>query len=332
MPIENSNDKQRLLNEIISALSKDIIDKNEMQSYLDKLAQIYDGGFKHKYSDFYHTIVDVFKDDNNMDSEFLLTNLYELSAYFEQPDIDPKYINIKKPFTKLCDHLNLQISQFNYYNITNNRIMTVNNDLEQLQKAVKDTEQLLKESRTKLAETEVKYIDITKKSEEIEAKLKNVTTNSEEMEKKLQNVTKKLQKARKQVKSSQVELISVLSIFAAIVITFASGFSFLESSLTSLKDIVYYEVVVLVIIICGMVIFNTIFLLMFLMARITKRSISTRCRKSTCNDCTNCTEQCKWLSQVKIRLPYVYYFNYLALLGIIIDLIVWIIDIHSNWI
>lgn len=322
MAATDTRDKQVSLNEIIKDLSKEMIDNRKLIMYLDELKNIYDGEFKHRYSEFYPIIIDIFKDDNEMNSDYLTNNLYEISAYLEQENLNVEYVRVKKPFTKLCDHLNLQISQFNYASINNGKLNTVNRSVKYLQQ-----------------QSEQWYDDIEQREKKIEDRLlqteewlESILEDSEEKEDQLKKAAKKLKKVEKQVKSSQMELISVLSIFAAIVITFSSGYGFLESSLASLTSVEYCESVVLVMVICGLVIFNTIFLLMFLMARITNRSITAKCIQSSCNDCMNCKETCKWYKRVKRRLPYVYYFNLFAIVGIFVDLVVWVIDMHSAWI
>ncbi len=339
MFITDTRDKQELLNEIIMELSRRMIGKKELELYLDRLRQVYDGEFKHRYSEFYPIIVEIFKDDNEMNSDYLTNNLYELSTYLEQENLDMMYAHVKKPFTKLCDHLNLQISQFSYASINNGKLKTVNRSLKKLQFQIGKIEEMLEDTNNQLAIAEQWSDDNKQREKKIEDRLQqaeewleSILDDSEDKENQLRKAAKKLKKVEKQVKSSQIELISVLSIFAAIVITFSSGYGFLENSLAALASVEYCEAVILTMLICGLVIFNTIFLLMFLMARITKRSIVAKCMQSSDSDCMNCKEACDWFKRVKRRLPYVYYFNLFALLGIIIDMIVWVIDMHCDWI
>ena len=95
--------------------------------------------------------------------------------------------------------------------------------------------------------------------------------------------------------------------------------------MTSINNAKHYEVVVLVAIICGMVIFNTIFLLMYLVGKITNRNIYAKC---TTEDCS-CEKKCRGIEKIIKRLPYVYWFNLVAILGIIIYVIVWYCDIRD---
>lgn len=135
-----------------------------------------------------------------------------------------------------------------------------------------------------------------------------------------------LEKASAQASSMQTEVIAVLSIFAGIVFAFAGGFTYLGSVMTSIKDVQHYEAVVLMAIICGMIVFNTLFLLMYLVGKITKRNIYAKCKSEECS----CNPACYGLIKIKKRLPYVFYFNLLCMLGIIVDCAVWYCDIR-NW-
>lgn len=130
---------------------------------------------------------------------------------------------------------------------------------------------------------------------------------------------RELAKASKQAASIQTELIAVLSIFAAIVVTFSGGFTFLGSVMTSVNGAKYYEAVVLEAIVCGIVIFNTIFLLMYMVGKITERNIYARCKTPDCS----CNKRCNNINRMRKRLPYVFYFNVVSIVGIIVDCAVW---------
>lgn len=158
-----------------------------------------------------------------------------------------------------------------------------------------------------------------------EQKIEDMNSRTVELSNDMKAATQKLQKASKQASSIQTELIAVLSIFAAIVVTFSGGFTFLGSAVSSINDAKYYEAAVLAIIVCGMAIFNTIFLLMYLVAKITERNIYAKCVSV---DCT-CTKKCGGIKRLRKRLPYVYYFNSVCIAGIIIDLVVWYCNIKG---
>jgi len=159
-----------------------------------------------------------------------------------------------------------------------------------------------------------------------EQKIEDLNAKTAALNVNIDNASRELQKASKQASSIQTELIAVLSIFAAIVVTFSGGFTFLGGVMTSIGNVDDYEIVVLVAIICGMVIFNTIFLLMYLVGKITERNIYAKCKTGDCS----CKNKCGNLGRIRKRLPYVFYFNLVCIIGIIINFIVWYMDIR-NW-
>ena len=141
----------------------------------------------------------------------------------------------------------------------------------------------------------------------------------------MDEATQELRHASKQAASIQTELIAVLSIFAAIVVTFSGGFTFLGSVMSSIGSVEYYEAAALAAIICGIVIFNTIFLLMYLVGKITERNIYAKCKTQDCS----CQKRCKNINRIRKRLPYVFYFNLICVIGIIIDFVIWYADIRD---
>jgi hypothetical protein len=159
-----------------------------------------------------------------------------------------------------------------------------------------------------------------------EQKIEDISSTMTNLNSKMATATNDLRKASEQAASIQTELIAVLSIFAAIVVTFSGGFTFLGSVMTSISSIEYYESVVLVALVCGLVIFNTIFLLLYMVGKIINRNIYAVCEDENCS----CKNTCKNLTRIRKRLPYVFYFNLLSAAGIIVDLVVWYADI-KNW-
>lgn len=158
-------------------------------------------------------------------------------------------------------------------------------------------------------------------------KIKDMEKKTSEVTAALSSASDKLERASQKASTIQTELIAVLSIFAAIVITFSGGLSFLGSAMTSVNDAKHYEATIMVALICGIVIFNTIFLMMYLVAKITERNIYARCLTSDCTDCSR--EKCSSISRIRKRLPYVFYFNILGIIGIFVDLFIWILDIKG---
>lgn len=282
---EETRIRQEKLAEVIYKLSGRIMDKEEKEyiPIIDVLEMIYEGGFKHSYSDLFPVILKIFEANNSYDKEYLTANLEIIRNELEidYSEAGKKYETVYRPFIKLCDHLNLQIGEMSVFSRTEDK--------------VNDTKTLVTEANNNL---------------------KNATTT--------------LEKANEKAKSLQTELITVLSIFAAIVVAFSGGFTFLGSVMTSINNVVYFESVILLAIICGLVIFNTIFLMMYLVSKITERNIYARCLTKDCS-CGSEGIKCKCtgIKRIRKRLPYVFYYNVVSAIIIVIDMVVWFLDIKN---
>lgn len=278
MIAEERGRRQGVLEQLIHNLSKKLYDDSEIRNISLQLLEIYKGDFRHSYSGFFPLILEISKSDQQESLEFLSNNLESIRAHVENDFVTGKkeFEGLYDQLNKLCDHLNLEISRWNYYS----------------------------QNEQKIEDTNSRMIILDKQ---------------------MSKATQRMRKATKQAASIQTELIAVLSIFAAIVVTFSGGFTFLGSVMSSINDAEVYEAVAVMAIICGMVIFNTIFLLMYLVGRITERNIYARCKTEDCS----CRIRCSNLKKIRKRLPYVYYFNLICIMGIIADLIVWWIDLKG---
>lgn len=278
---KETRDRQERLSAYIYELATKVLDKekNEHLKIIQKMQVLYQDGFKHSYSDFFPIISQILESDTEYSRDYLTNNLEIIRETLEldYSNGENQFKDIYSQFTKLCDHLNLQISEMTYFSKTESK---VNDASIQMQKTKED----------------------------------------------LEKAASALEESNAHAKSLQTELIAVLSIFAAIVTTFSGGFTFLGSVMTSIGSAKQYEMVVLTAVICGMVIFNTIFLMMFFVAKITERNIYANCKK---RDCANCTSKCNGIKKIKKRLPYVFYFNVLGVIGIICDMVIWLLDIKG---
>lgn len=271
--------RQHELTENIYHLSKALLETDEeKEEVASKLRLLYQGGFRHNYSDFFPIILEIARQDNDYSIDYLSENLESLRVFVENDYVsnNKRYTSLYPILEKLCDHLNLEISRWSYYSQNEHRI-------------------------------------------------EDISSKTDSMTKSLASAQESLEAASKQASSMQTEVISVLSIFAGIAFVFSGGMSFLGSAIKSINNATNYELVVLVILLCGLVMFNTIFLMMYLVGRITNRNICTHCKTS---DCT-CQKQCSGLSKIRKRLPYVFYFNLFSILGVLIDCVIWYLDIRN---
>lgn len=276
---EENRDRQERLNQIILELSETVLEAESYTQYLNRLNVLYQDNFKHQYSDFFPIILKILEEGNSYDIEYLSNNLDALGTYLDEQISkgDESFKTMYVPFSKLCDHLDLQIRQTNYYQ----SMLLQSNDTNE--------------------------------------NLKNALTD-------LHDANSRIDAATDRANTMQTELISILSIFAAIVITFSGGFTFLGSSVTAISTAKYYESIIIVVLICGIILFNTIFLMMYFVSKLTGRNVYAVC---IMQDCSMCTQKCSELKKIRKRVPYVFYFNVATVTGIIADLIVWFLDIQG---
>lgn len=81
---------------------------------------------------------------------------------------------------------------------------------------------------------------------------------------------RKLKKAVRKIKNLQLEVVSILAIFAAIVVAFSGGISILGSALTGMGQVELQDLA-FVVILCGIVLFNTVAFLMHVVFWIIRR-------------------------------------------------------------
>ncbi|MBQ6706467.1 MAG: hypothetical protein IJN07_03025 [Clostridia bacterium] len=153
---------------------------------------------------------------------------------------------------------------------------------------------------------------------DLEKRNKNLQTE-------LADATEKLGEAQKSMSSVQTELIAVLSIFAAIVLTFSGSMSLLGNALTGMENAPFFKSVFFVLL-CGFVITNVIFLMMYLVGKITGRNIYAKCKSKDCTCGEGGVPKCCGLTRVRKRLPYVFWINFLVILMMVIDVAVWYFD------
>lgn len=158
-------------------------------------------------------------------------------------------------------------------------------------------------------------------------KLQDLEQKNRTLQNQLGDATSALEKAQKTVSTMQTELISVLSIFAAIVLSFSGSISILGNAMSSMQDVTVFKTAFFVLL-CGFVILNLIFLMMYIVGKITGRSIYARCKTENCSCGKNGTPSCCGIRRIRKRLPYVFWMNFSLLLLMIIDLVLWCCNLN----
>ena len=239
--MRNPDEQERRdkLIELLFELSKaqDIFrEKKKRSDIFLKLEEIYyipgsDEYFRHFYSDILSTLTQIDSDDNEGSLDVLAVNMQAIKDGYQAVNYDgDKLIDISKSIIKLFDHTNLEVARINYTKQLNN---ATKSDLA-------STKELLKKQREEFDNTK-------SETETIRNTLREETEKS----------NKKIEDNQKQM---QNEYVTILGIFAAIVLAFTGGMTFSSSVLNNISKASVYRLSLISFII-GLVFFNLIWVL-----------------------------------------------------------------------
>lgn len=239
--MRNPDEQERRdkLIELLFELSKaqDIFrEKKKRSDIFLKLEEIYyipgsDEYFRHFYSDILSTLTQIDSDDNEGSLDVLAVNMQAIKDGYQAVNYDgDKLIDISKSIIKLFDHTNLEVARINYTKQLNN---ATKSDLA-------STKELLKKQREEFDNTK-------SETETIQNALREET----------EKANKKIEDNQKQM---QNEYVTILGIFAAIVLAFTGGMTFSSSVLNNISKASVYRLSLISFII-GLVFFNLIWVL-----------------------------------------------------------------------
>ena len=285
LPIDLVQKKERTLEQYIKELAQRTLDDTDAKKFAYKLQDLYTQDFRHSYSKFFPIITDLGK-DRISSLEYLSYNLETLKKIVEQDFLNGEKIfkGLDEPLSKLSDHLSLEIARYSYYSEKEARTKDLESNLLKAQDNVKNLEKELKHTR-------------------------------EELDK----ATEELNLATDKIKSVQGELITVLSIFAAIVMTFSGSLNVLGNVLNGTANLPLPKLIFLLLL-CGFILINFIFAMMYFIAKITGRNIYARCETLDCTCIDNIKPKCCGIVRVFKRLPYIFWLNALIFLAILVDI------------
>lgn len=247
-------DEQERRDKLINLLfelsqSQDIFREKEKRSGIFlELEQIYyiqgsDEYFRHFYSDIFSTLTQIDSDDNQGSLDVLAVNMQAIKDGYQTVNYDgSKLIDISKSIIKLYDHTNLEVARINYTKQLNN---VTKSDLA-------STKELLQKQKEEF--------DNAKSETEM---IRN--TLGEETDK----ANKRIEDSQKQM---QNEYVTILGIFAAIVLAFTGGMTFSSSVLNNISKASVYRLSLISFII-GMIFFDLIWVLIDFIRDINGKSI-----------------------------------------------------------
>ena len=281
-------EKQRLLNEILRELSEKRIDA---ATYVPRLKSIYTREFRHSYSDIVNLLFEMINKENNADAvDLIVTNLKEVySVVSEAPEPNPRAKHtFKKALFKLIDHIRLEIIHMRKFSPKDSK-EAIMREYEGLKLAANKQ---YTENNTKIADHETKIKDHKAKIKDHEAKIRDINTQS----------------------------ITVLSIFSAVVMAFTGAFSLLGSAFAKIDTDMYR--VVFVTLLTGFILFNTLFMLLYTIAKMTGKKIHTRCSKTRRDKCPKKCIGCNGVQRLIRKYSFVLWPNVVLLAGMLMVVVV----------
>lgn len=240
MRILNEQEKRDALNEVLIDLSKsqDILkDARDRVSFFMRFEDIYYNynskeNFRHYYSDIFSTLTLIDGDSSIGSLDILAQNIQTIKDGYipKNTDENGNIVDISKEIVKLYDHTNLDIARINY------------------------TKTMTNETMSELAKNKLLVVSIEQKVRESEEALKEISNKTIDDLKQLSG------KVQERQEDMQKEYITILGIFASIVLAFTGGIVFYSSVLENIDKPSIYRISLMAFII-GLVFFNLIWIL-----------------------------------------------------------------------
>ena len=225
---KSNNDK---LCDLIAKLSKGDLtrNENELKDVANAFNELYlDNDFRHQYSSITKYIINDLNSSNEStsfayDFSSVVNTLYNLSEnlnYLYSNFIVNSDEKVKLSYNKLCDHINLEIVRFNYFQT---QFDALQQDFKTVESACND----LKEQKDTVSSVIKEFNNIKSEVE------KKQTSQKSDID----NIVNDLEESKEQLKKHTTWYISILGIFAGIIITVFSAVTFSTSVLSNIKQL-----------------------------------------------------------------------------------------------
>lgn len=216
---------------LISLSTQDKISDESFEQMAKDVEFIYSEGYRQQYSDLLNMLISIRDEGNHsFDDQNLCDNLESLSEYMRDSRKD---------------------GDKNAYKYTPDAFLGI----------------------TKLTDHIILEVQRDRDYEDLSKKVRKAQYEAHREAKQLRNEIDKakstVRKARKEAQSSKMELVAILSIFAALVIAFSGGLTYLGGTISSSGDAAIGSTVFSVLI-CGLMLFNIVAFLMIMVVVIVR--------------------------------------------------------------
>ena len=221
-----------------------------LESIYEKLPD--DREFRHYYSDIFFVLTDVFKNPEKGSIDIIGQNLKIIKDGYDNKKAK---IDVSEKINKLFDHVNLEMARILF---SESRYRDVSNET-----AVQEMNSRVSEIEEKIDQAEAKINQAGEQINQAEAKINQAGEQVNQAEAKIEKTTIAIDK-------QQREYISILGIFASIVLSFTAGISFSSSTFGSINDASIYRLV-LVACTLGVIIISILYGLFYYIDRLAIR-------------------------------------------------------------
>lgn len=252
MIVLDEQEKRDELEYLLYDLASDINvlqDKKNRADCFRRLESIYyktdEDNFRHFYSDLFSCLTVIDGNPNIGNIDILAENMKIVKDGYKPNmnyDINGNPIDISKEIIKLYDHINLDVGRLNY------------------------THRITQDTEAELAKARLLIEELKKQVEESKKQTDQYFTD---FDMKANTLSEEIQTSQKKM---QNEYITILGIFAAIVLAFTGGMSFTSSVLENLHKSSIYRIIFVSLII-GCILFNLIWLLIDFIRNVNEKTI-----------------------------------------------------------
>lgn len=153
--------------------------------------------------------------------------------------------------------------------------------------------------------------------------LNKLSTTVRDSVEKTNETLKKIEELKQSIDTSTTNQITILSIFTGIVMAFVGGFSILGSAFSN-TELFQTRIWLLIFLmsLVGFIFFNTVFMFIYMVAKLSGKRLSVQCKTQQCGMCMKC-EECKKFKilcpfhKLGKKYPYVAYINIILLVMIV---------------
>ncbi len=363
----SASDKTSLLINLIDNLClKEFVSSTLKADAIKTLQEVYDGTFRHSYSDIFNKLQQVLKQDfevgetlgenlNVLKNELVSTidistdkeaplSSSELQAdeisevkqedneskSVDHPIIEPNKTPVSQAvvngFVKFCDYIQLEIAR-------NNLFQSQFKELTFSKKFTSQDEHPIDEQQNN---------EIISKINEISGKLKDAQRTLDEFPSLREDTKRDIDKFDEKLETSKVSSITALSIFSAVILAFSGGITFEAGVFKGISDVSAFRLVFIVAL-TGFILFNTVFALLYLVSRIAGKSVESTCKYS-CKECSKDSQYQKCgndycekplsevtlLCRIKHKFSYVLIINLVFIIVMFEDFVLWSLQ-NQSW-